>query len=464
MIPRPRFLAVTVALALGLGSIPAHEADAKVPLVWARKRLPKTCEPPHKFYSSAHLPGAVPCCPAIAGLCAGGAACPPSGVCPGDDKTCVPSATTPRPNIVLFVSDDQGACHYGMSEECRSAQTGTPVPAPKTPSLDLLAGYGTVFPVAHNTAGWCFPSLASIFTGRYQKTFTSRKVNELSYATFPGVLRRLEGSPDAIPDPYNAGNAIGGYCTLLAGKFIGALDDSSFDARAKSGKRTLGRTECVAGQAGSPPRCGTATSSAYAPFTTGRSTDVFTFLDMLLYREPGSSPAQYRMQNFFVWYAPRLPHAPLRAPQPIKDFLFGGLGSFPLGGAMDLGRWCSGATCAPVVQAFGENSIGTVRDFYANVWWADDNIRELRKFFAMQAAPHCIGPDGRSRFDVTGPGTCPGTWSSVLPDPARNTVFIHLSDNGWHLPRSKHAYTENGYRCRLRAIGRSRRPPTPTAG
>jgi hypothetical protein len=102
-----------------------------------------------------------------------------------------------------------------------------------------------------------------------------------------------------------------------------------------------------------------------------------------------------------------------------------------------------------VVQAFGENSIGTVRDFYANVWWADDSIRELRKFFAMQAAPHCIGADGRSRFDVTSPGACSGTWSSVLPDPARNTVFIHLSDNGWHLPRSKHAYTENGYRTAL---------------
>jgi arylsulfatase A-like enzyme len=448
--PSPRrALWTSLALLIGFGACLPPAVDAKVPVVWARKRLPKTCEPPHRFYSSAHVPGAAPCCPMVEGACAGGAACPPSGVCPGDGKACMPDRTVERPNIILFVSDDHGACHYGASEECRSTQTGSPLPAPRTPNLDLLAGHGTVFPVAHNTAGWCFPSLASTLTGRHQKTFTNRKVNDLFYATIPNVLRKLEGDPNAVADPFNAGNAIGGYCTMLAGKFIAALDETTFDARAKSGNRTLGRNACVAGPPGSAPRCGTSVEATYAPFTTGRATDVFNFLDMLLYRVPGSSPAEYRMQNFFVWYAPRIPHAPLRAPDPVRHHLFGGLGAYPRGGLMNLAQWCTGGTCAPVVQAFDEVSSGTGHEFYANVWWGDDNIRELRKFLALESAPHCIGADGRSRFDVTNPASCPGTWSGVAPDLPRNTVFMHLADNGWHLPRSKHAYTENGYRTAL---------------
>src|SRR5262249_11150756 len=35
------------------------------------------------------------------------------------------------------------------------------------------------------------------------------------------------------------------------------------------------------------------------------------------------------------------------------------------------------------------------------------------------------------------------------PDPHGNTIIITMSDNGWHLPNSKHQYTENGYRSRL---------------
>jgi hypothetical protein len=50
---------------------------------------------------------------------------------------------------------------------------------------------------------------------------------------------------------------------------------------------------------------------------------------------------------------------------------------------------------------------------------------------------------------VTNAARCPGTWTGVAPDLERNTVIIYLSDNGWRLPRSKHGFTENGYRTRL---------------
>jgi hypothetical protein len=428
-------------------------ADAKVPVVWSRKRQLAKCEPPHVFYSNQHLAGAKPCCATIEGMCAGGVACPPSGVCPTDSKPCVQGSVVDRPNVILFISDDQGACHYGNSPECRSTQTGTALPPPKTPNLDVLAGHGTVFPVAHNTASWCFPSLASILTGRYQKTFNGqRKVNETFFNTLPGTLRGLVGEPGLTNDPYNFGNKVGGYCTLLAGKFTGSLDESAFDAVAKTSGRRLGRNECVPGPSGQPPRCGTAAVSPYSPFTATNVSDVFNFLDMLVYRKPNTAPAEYAMQHFFVWYAPRVPHQPLRSPPAVKDYLFGAAGTFPRGGVMNLGQWCTGPTCAPLVTAFGEDNFGTGHEFYANLWWADDNIRELRQFLAAQTAPHCIGTNGRARFDLTTPATCQsggGAWSGVSPDLERNTVIMYLSDNGWHLPNSKHAYQENGYRTQI---------------
>src|SRR5262245_20857150 len=196
-------------------------APAPVPakkLQWS-KRLGK-CEPPAVFYSPNHRPGTLPCCPTVEGVCAGGGACPAAGIRPADGKTCEPAAITPRPNVVLFISDDQGYCDYGTAGECRSVQTGTPIPPPSTPNLDVLAGYGTIFPIAHNTASWCFPSLATIVTGRYQKSFGHKgKVGE-KFVTIPRVLHTLGDDPGAPIDPYNSSrNRVGGYCTFLGGKF-----------------------------------------------------------------------------------------------------------------------------------------------------------------------------------------------------------------------------------------------------
>ena len=450
MAPCSRGLWAALVLVAMIGPL-VDSVEARIPVVWARKRQLAGCEPPHVFYSSQHVADRKPCTATIEGVCAGGVACPVSGVCPTDSKPCVPGAVTDRPNVILFIADDQGYCHYGNAEECRSTQTGTPVPAPKTPNLDVLAGYGTVFPIAHNTASWCFPSLASILTGRYQKDFNGqRKVTEAGFTLISSALRGLEGDLAAPADPYNVGNKIGGYAALLAGKFTGSLDESSFDAVAKTSGRHLGRNECIAGTSGQPPLCGTASVAPYDPFTSTNVSDVFNFLDMLLYKQPGSVPAQYAMQHFFMWYAPRVPHQPLRSPPAVLDYLFGGAGA--LGGVMNLGQYCTGATCAPVVNAFDEDNFGTVREYFGNIWWADDNVRELRRFLAEETAPHCIGVDGRSRFDLLTQMTCGiegGTWSSVAPDLERNTILIYVSDNGWHLPNSKHAYTENGFRTQL---------------
>ncbi len=447
-IMRSRTAAVASILALALATtlvapIPAHARK----LQWSRS-LPK-CEPPAVFYSSKHRAGSLPCCPAVEGVCAGGLACPASGVCAGDGKACAASPIVPRPNVVLFISDDQGSCDYGTAGECRSVQSGTPIPPPSTPNLDLLAGYGTIFPIAHNTASWCFPSLATIVTGRYQKSFVRKgKVGE-KFVTIPKALHTLGDDPSAPIDPFNSRNRVGGYCTFLGGKFTASTGDAGFDALARG--RKLGRTDCVAGPPGSPPRCGSQTTpSFYSPATIVNMEDLFTFTESLFLRVPGVTPAAYTMQHFFAWVAPRVPHQPLTAPDAIQSYLFGGVEPPALGGLLQLGKYCTGGACPPMVNAFRESNFGNQYEYYANLWWVDDSVREVREYLVRAGAPHCIGTDGQGRYEVSDPAKCPGTWaSSVSPDLSRNTVMIYMSDNGWFLPNSKHVFTENGYRTRM---------------
>jgi len=119
-----------------------------------------------------------------------------------------------------------------------------------------------VFPIAHNTAPWCFPSLTSILTGRYQKSMDRVSKPATVFGTIATSLRSLDKSPFLPNDPFNAGNKMGGYCTFLGGKLTGSIGDNGFDARARTGERVFGRTDCVAGGPGQPPRCGSALTSS----------------------------------------------------------------------------------------------------------------------------------------------------------------------------------------------------------
>jgi hypothetical protein len=444
---RARPLAVTLALLLALIATAVAPIPAQAKKLKWSPRLGR-CEPPAVFYSSNHRAGNAPCCPVVEGMCAGGAACPGNGVCPSDGKTCAPTAITPRPNVILFISDDQGYCDYGSAGECRSVQTGTPIPVPSTPNLDLLAGYGTVFPIAHNTASWCFPSLATIVTGRYQKDFGGKGKAGDKFVTLAKALHNLGGSAGTSVDPYHSDSVVGGYCTFLGGKFTASTGDGNFDALARG--RKLGRTDCLPGPGGGPPLCGSQTSTVYSPATINNMDELFNFLENMLVRLPGNGSAAYAMQHFFAWGAPRVPHQPLTAPAAIQNYLFGGLTPPALGGILDLGRYCNGASCPPMVDAFRESNFGNQYAYYANLFWVDDAVREVREYLVRAGAPHCIGADGMGRYEITDPSKCPGTWAtSVSPDLPRDTVMIYMSDNGWFLPNSKHVFTENGYRTRM---------------
>jgi hypothetical protein len=359
-----------------------------------------------------------------------------------------------------MISDDQGECHYGSAGECRSVQTGTPIPAPATPNLDALAAGGTVFKIAHNTASWCYPSLNSILTGRYQKSFGGfRNAIAARYLTIPRVLRQLGKTEGTVADPFDADARIGGYCTLQGGKFTASSGrDTGFDARVNVGERTIGRIGCTPGVGGGPPLCGTDAQAAYDPLSIDHMHDLFEFLDSMVYRTPGGAAGEYTMQQFFTWYAPRIPHQPLRAPVAIGNYLFGSDGD---GGLFQLGQLCTGSSCPQAVRAFDESNFGTVREYYDNVFLVDANVREIRKFLQRSSAPHCIGGTGRARFGETTPAACKGTWTTgVVPSPEQNTVIVYLSDNGWQLPNSKHNLSENGYRTRLLVFD----PRNPTSG
>ena len=156
------------------------------------------------------------------------------------------------------------------------------------------------------------------------------------------------------------------------------------------------------------------------------------------------------MQPFFVWYAPRIPHQPLRSPKPIDDYLFGPSASYPLGGLFNLGALCSGGACPPTVSAMNETNFGTDFQMYGNVWWMDDGLREIRQFLARESQPHCVGPDGTSLFDAT-QGSCTGTWASQRHARSRRATrssCISPTTAGTCPTRST-TFTENGYRTRL---------------
>jgi len=101
------------ALVACLLGVLAGSADAvKLPFKWAR-RLPKSCEATNVFYSSSHRAGARPCCASAIGMCPGGSACPPSGKC-ADGASCVAVPPLTLTNVVLMISDDQGARRYAL--------------------------------------------------------------------------------------------------------------------------------------------------------------------------------------------------------------------------------------------------------------------------------------------------------------------------------------------------------------
>src|SRR5262249_48476145 len=243
-------------------------------------------------------------------------------------------------------------------EVCRSDVSGTPVPAPYTPSTDELARHGKTFPVAHNSGNWCFPSLDTIITGRLP---AQGACNSPECAP-PGARFSTHIVGAGVPTIQQLiGTSGPGYRTYQIGKGNGTGCDASRTSHhtgrtpcARCGVRTwgsMGATQCPFDPAlcpdpdanhddpncsGAPP-CGedilsTLGGKAKAP-STGEM-DYF-LMDLVAQAKNGKN---YLPKKFFAWLGPHLPHVPA-SPEDVvehrphltgpvdqsycKDFLFG---------------------------------------------------------------------------------------------------------------------------------------------
>jgi arylsulfatase A-like enzyme len=111
-------------------------------------------------------------------------------------------AATPRPNVIVILTDDQGYGDLG----CYGAADA------KTPHLDRLAAEGIRFTDWHANSPVCSPSRASLMTGKYpQRTGISQVLNSQPTFNVPGLR---QGEVSLARELHN-----GGYKTAVIGKW-----------------------------------------------------------------------------------------------------------------------------------------------------------------------------------------------------------------------------------------------------
>ena len=550
-------LALLGAIVITLAPI---RASAKVGWIAASRR----CEPPSVFYTHVSKPKGAPCTPLIPGVCPYGGTCSsttntcsnypnvycgqtcPAGYtpnaagrcvsatacdethpCAGTGErclggTCVLDVAVPpaikRPNVILFVADDQAYCSYGSSRECRTPNAGAPILSAYTPNLDALAAHGTVFPLTQMGAAICAPSRATILTGRNYRHLGTGKNQIPNLATLANSLRQLGGA-GGVPDPFDCEtepapstacvhrigevvpadfaddetktsirtSVIGGYATFIAGK--GAPTSPALAGFHAVGEGPgVGRTpDCghptaplLANGELPPPQCGTGSAPnaatclhpdtepyysgcrypaeaapASSPIKIVNNETLYGFIDALVYPTPAGG---YDVQNFFAWYAPKMPHEPVTPDPKTVDYLFGPTlegGVFPnlVTQGVD-GRYSGLGT---PVELEGKDP---VTKYYGMIWWVDDAVREIRKYLAAGRCITRVGGDGPVVVDwtkTTGTfvGTpaaeqctaADGTWTDLgLAD---NTIIIYVADHGRFLPDAKRRFSNNGYDSNL---------------
>jgi len=383
------------------------------------------CEAPETFYSAAHdLSITTPCCPRAMERCPGGVACVgPMCAAPYDDVPCSPGPPTDRPNVILFLSDDQGYCHYGfMGPGCRTSKSGAAVPVPATPNLDRLVlqpenqGRARLFEITLANSAFSPTARQTIVTGQLLKENND-----------PNVPRRF--LPQLLQGPDGPA-----YCSFGGGGKVGSSDLAGAGFNASHSSRQLGKTPCEAAPCApncdEPPRCG---ADQTTEELSASDLSPFDFIDAMLIGprvdgelDPGVT---YTLaQPFFMWYGTALPHVPHRPPAVIEDwthppspidYLFGESFANP------------GQPRFPFADPFYALAFDNVLErhfpgLYGMIWWGDDGLKQLRDRL-----------EGIQVWDAA------GTQAVSLWE---RTVIIYTADHGNDLPRSKRKFTQNGYR------------------
>lgn len=187
-----------------------------------------------------------------------------------------------RPNIVLIVSDDQGAGDYGFMGHEKV----------RTPHLDRLAAQSLVFPRGYVTTSLCCPSLASIVTGLYPH---QHKITGNDPPLPTGAGKDSRGSSPEFTAKWNAALdrvptlprllAAEGYLSFQTGKWWqGDFSRGGFTHGMTKGSRH-GDEGLKIGRDGLQP--------------------IYDFV----------AEARREQKPFLVWYAPFMPHTPHTPPE-----------------------------------------------------------------------------------------------------------------------------------------------------
>ncbi len=218
-------------------------------------------------------------------------------------------ADTPKPNIIVIVSDDAGYADFSCY--------GNDVV--KTPNIDKLASSGVRFTNAYVTAAVCGPSRAGLMTGRYQQRF-GYEVNNVPKAMDKSV--GLQGDDMGLPlDEMTMADymKIAGYKSIAVGKwhlgiadryhplkrgfdefygFLGGSRHYFFDVRDYNRKDNSVRRNHV--------------KQRDFTYTTDGFTDAA--IDFI---------GRHKKENFFVYLAYNAIHTPLQAKEEdMEDYSF----------------------------------------------------------------------------------------------------------------------------------------------
>jgi len=194
------------------------------------------------------------------------------------------SDTSKRPNVIVFLSDDQGYGDIGVFGN----------PDPKTPNLDRLATEGLRLTQHYTGSPICAPARAALLTGRY-----NHRVGALSVESNRG-LDRIALRERTIAACFKAA----GYKTGMVGKWHNGLHDMRYHPNKRGFDEFVGFLNggmwywnWILDVNGQPRR----SDGTYL-------TDVFT-------NEAIDFINRHQNQPFFLYVAYNAPHAPLEAPE-----------------------------------------------------------------------------------------------------------------------------------------------------
>jgi arylsulfatase A-like enzyme len=192
------------------------------------------------------------------------------------------AAQSERPNIVLIISDDQGAGDYGFMGH----------PQVRTPHLDRFAAQSLTFTRGYVTSSLCCPSLASIITGLYPH---QHKITANDPPALANSAKGSRGSSPELTAQWNAALdqtptlprllAAEGYLSFQTGKWWhGDFSRGGFTHGMTKGSRH-GDEGLSFGRKGLQP--------------------IYDFV----------AEARREQKPFLVWYAPFMPHTPHTPPE-----------------------------------------------------------------------------------------------------------------------------------------------------